>query len=89
MEKHIAAEEVFDREFLSVRAKLIDIGAVLDRIARAEGARAEGTASDDPRMMQIRESLVILAGESPDRAQRLQQVFSLDYQDNWRAQFKL
>ena len=84
MQKHSAAGEVLDREFLGVRARLIDIGAVLDRVGRAEG-----TASDDPRMMQIRESLVILAGDSPDRAQRLQQVFSLDYQDNWRSQFGL
>ncbi len=82
MEKHNTADEVFDREFLAVRAKLIDIGAVLDRIARAEG-------NADPRMTQIRESLVILAGESPDRAKRLQQIFSLDYQNNWRSQFKL
>ncbi len=84
MQKHSVAGEVLDREFLCVRARLIDIGAVLDRVGRAEG-----TAADDPRMMQIRESLVILAGESPDRAQRLQQVFSLDYQDNWRSQFGL
>ena len=89
MEKHSVAGEVLDREFLSVRAKLIDIGAVLDRIGRAEGTAADDPEMMDPRMMQIRESLVILADESPDRAERLQQLFSLDYQDNWRSQFGL
>ncbi len=49
-----AASEVIDREFLGVRARLIDVAATLDRIDRAEGSAA------DPRLDRIRQSLQIL-----------------------------
>ena len=76
----IAATEVLDREFLAIRKRLIDIAAMLDRIDRAEGP-----APDDPRIEGIRRSLAILAGEKPDRAEQLQLLFSLPYEENWRT----
>ena len=36
--------------------------------------------ADDPRLTQIRRSLEILAGDGPNRAERIQMVFSLPYE---------
>lgn len=75
----MAAAEVLEREFLGVRARLIDVAAALDRIDRAEGSVA-----DDPRLDKIRQALQVLSGERSDRAEKLQLLFSLPYQDDWR-----
>ncbi|MCR4415404.1 MAG: hypothetical protein NUV77_23585 [Thermoguttaceae bacterium] len=75
------ATEVFEREFLSLRGKLLEVAAALDRIARAEGSVAA-----DPRMAQVRQSLEFLAGADgrQDRVERIQLIFSLPYDPNWR-----
>ena len=75
----MAAAEVLDREFLQLRAKLIDLAAALDRIDRAEGSVA-----DDPRLEKIRRALQILAGDTSGRAEELQLLFSLPHQDDWQ-----
>ena len=75
----MAAAEVLEREFLGVRARLIDVAAALDRIDRAEGS-----VGDDPRLEKIRQALQVLSGEGSDRAEKLQLLFSLPYQDDWR-----
>ena len=80
----LAAGEVLDREFLAVRAKLIDVAAALDRIDRAQG-----TVSDEPRLDQIRQAFRILAGNASDRAEQLQLLFSLPYRDDWRKSYGL
>lgn len=77
-----AASEVLDREFLEIRKRLIDVAASLDRIDRAEGSVA-----DDPRMEQIRRSLPLLGGATPNRAEQIQSLFSLPYQPDWRKQY--
>lgn len=76
----MGAEEVLDREFLQVRARLIDVAAALDRIDRAEGP-----VVDDPRLDQVRRAVGILAEGESGRAERLQLVFSLPYEDDWRT----
>lgn len=68
-------QKPLDGEFLGVRCRLIELAATLDRIDRAGGA--EG----DTRMDQIRDSLAILSGAAPDRAERIQMVFSLPYEE--------
>lgn len=78
----MSAAEVLEREFLSVRAKLLDIAAVLDRIDRAEGA-----TTNDARLDQIRRSLQVLAAEGADRAEQIQLVFSLPYNDDWQTEY--
>jgi hypothetical protein len=75
----LEAPEVLDREFLTIRCKLIDLAAALDRIDRAKGS-----AANDPRLGQIGESLKVLSGEGPGRAEKLQMLFSLPYQPDWR-----
>jgi hypothetical protein len=78
------AKEVFEREFLSLRGKLIEVAATLDRVARAEG-----TMDNDPRMQQVRRSLELLASQTQgaDRAEQMQAIFSLPYDPEWRAAF--
>jgi hypothetical protein len=68
-----------DREFLGIRCRLIELAAALDRIERVDGA-----AGSDPRMTQILHSLEMLADRKPDRSERVQMVFSLPYDENWR-----
>ena len=75
----MTASDVLEREFLTVRAKLIDVAATLDRIDRANDP-----ISEDPRSDKIRRSLELLAGDRKDRAQQLQLIFSLPYEKNWQ-----
>ncbi len=76
------ATAVLDREFLTIRAKLIEIAAALDRVDRGEGSVA-----DDARLGQIRRSLEILASSHPNRAERVQMLFSLPYDEQWPTRF--
>ena len=71
----MTALAVLDREVLEVRARLIEVGATLDRIARGENP---ADVADDPRLATIREALAVLADpQGDDRAERVQMVFSL------------
>jgi hypothetical protein len=72
------AQETLDREFLAIRARLIDLAAGLDRLDRAEGSVA-----DDPLRQKIQQSLERLAAE-PHRAEAIQMLFSLPYDAKWR-----
>ena len=76
------ATQVLDREWLTVRARLIEVAAALDRIDRAEGSVA-----DDPRVEQISQSIHLLADERGNRAERLQMAFSLPYEPHWRERY--
>jgi hypothetical protein len=78
------APEVLDREFLEVRARLLQIAAVLDRLDRA-GDSVEA----DPRIEKIRRALAILESTSGQRAERIQLLFSRAYEPDWRERFGL
>ena len=78
------APEVLQREFLEIRARLLQVAASLDRLGRADGSVA-----DDPRLAKIHEALAILADGQPDRAERIQLLFSREYDADWQATFKL
>jgi hypothetical protein len=73
------AQEVLNREFLEIRAGLLQIAASLDRLTRAEGSVAA-----DPRLAGVRQALEILAGDGMDRAEQIQLVFSRPYETDWR-----
>ena len=76
------ARAIAEQSFLEIRAKILEVGAALDRIERAEGA---GELAGDPRMQQLRESLAILQTSGTDRAERIQMVFSDPYEPGWRG----
>jgi hypothetical protein len=73
------AAAVLEREFLPLRAKLIEIGAMLDRMERSEGSVAH-----DPRRQKVERALSILRSAESDRAEQLQLLFSLPYDEHWR-----
>jgi hypothetical protein len=76
----MADNAMFDREYFEIRHRLLDIGAALDRIHRADG----NSADSDPRMDILRQASVILFDGRPNRAERAQMVFSDDYDPSWR-----
>lgn len=82
MSGKLNAEQVLDREFLVVRSRMLDIGAALDRLDAATGK--ERIASD-PRRVLLGEGLRLLASDDPNRAERLQLLFSDAYDPSWRV----
>ena len=78
------SNQVLDREFLEIRAKLLEIGASLDRIDRAAG-----DVSRDQRMQLIQDAMELIASDSPHRAERIQLLFSRDYDDAWQEKFEM
>jgi hypothetical protein len=77
------APEVLNRVFLEIRARLLEVAASLDRLDRAEGG-----IEDDPRLAGIRQALAVLGGRQPDRAEQIQRIFSLPYDEDWREAFE-
>jgi len=73
------AAQILDREFLTIRCKLLEVAAALDRIERGKGS-----AAGDPRLERIRETLTILGKDGSNRAEQLQLIFSLPYEPAWR-----
>jgi len=82
---HRRAEEVLEESYLSVRAKILEVAATLDRIDR--GAESESLA-DDERRSRISQAIDILSrssgAEGKSRAEDIQQLFSRPYEADWR-----
>lgn len=75
------ARAVLDRDFLAIRAELLNLAAALDRIDRG-GERS--AVADDPRLGRVGEALAILVQRQANRAERIQLVFSREYDAQWR-----
>jgi hypothetical protein len=75
MSTPLTGQQTLDADFLTIRAKIIEVAAGLDRIDRS--AAGDTTVYDDPRIAQIAKSLAVLATDHPNRAERIQLVFSL------------
>ena len=82
------ANQLLDRHFLDVRARLLEVAATLDRIERA-GDSSGPSDSDDPRLAQLQTAIRILLEADGDRAARVQHLFSLEYDPNWRHKFEI
>jgi hypothetical protein len=74
------AAGVLDREFLEIRAKLLQVAASFDRIDRGAGS-VEG----DPRLALFHEAMEMLLSERTNRAEEMQLIFSRQYDDSWQA----
>ncbi|HWA97269.1 MAG TPA: hypothetical protein VG713_02200 [Pirellulales bacterium] len=74
--------DVLDREFLEVRAKLLELAAALDRLDRAAGSVA-----GDPRLERISRGIGALQASGDNRAEQVQLIFSLEYDQAWRKKF--
>lgn len=75
------APKTLESFFLEARAKLLDLAAILDRINRGADS---GSATADPRVEKIRQALEVLSDESGGRAERIQKIFSLEYDAQWK-----
>ena len=71
-----------DREFLAIRAKILEIAAALDRVERIDGLPA-----NDERMQQIVQSIGLLNDGKSGRAKAVQMIFSLPYNESWGSDF--
>ena len=80
----MAAQAVLDREFLEIRAKILELGASFDRLGRGAGS-----VDNDPRMKLIRQALSLLQEKRGDRAEQIQLIFSRPYDDEWRKVFDI
>ena len=75
----LVAAEVLNREFLEIRAKLLEVASALDRLDRAEG-----NVALDPRLAGIHKALSVLDDCGEGRAERIQLIFSRAFDENWR-----
>ncbi|MCH1493701.1 MAG: hypothetical protein L7U72_00620 [Rubripirellula sp.] len=81
------AEEILDGTFLEVRAKLLEVAATLDRIERAQGDSGDFNHQSTQRRKKLDQAVEILLSSGNDRAERLQKLFSREYEDAWRDDF--
>lgn len=81
MPQAMPASAVLDREFLEIRAKVLEIAASLDRLERGEGS-----VQKDDRYNLIQQGLRILQETEEGRAERVQLLFSQPYETEWREQ---
>lgn len=72
------AAAVLEREYLELRAKILQLAASLDRLDRGAGHVA-----DDPRLQKIQAGIDILKESESGRAERLQLLFSRPYDPQW------
>jgi hypothetical protein len=79
--KPLPAHQALEHYFLEARSKLLDLAGILDRINRGQDSGA--VAADDARVEKIRKALEVLHDQSGGRAERIQQIFSLDYDAKW------
>ncbi|MCH7988528.1 MAG: hypothetical protein IID46_05165 [Planctomycetes bacterium] len=78
----MTAPDVLDREFLEIRAKILELAASFDRFDRGDGSVAA-----DPRITLVQNALQILQRDSTDRAEEIQMLFSRQYDENWRKTY--
>jgi hypothetical protein len=74
----LPAARALDAYFLEARSKLLDLAAILDRINRG-GA----DVANDPRLARVHQALEVLHDPSGGRAERIQQIFSREYDPGW------
>ena len=68
------AKTTLDATFLEMRWRALSLAADLDRIERAAGGKQ--LVASDPRLTKLRDALKMLCQNEPDRAERLQMIFS-------------
>ena len=82
--KVMNAKQILEREFLEIRAKILQIAASLDRINRADGS-----VDDDPNMELLRKGISILQSDSSEHAADVQMLFSVEYDQQWQSEYQI
>ena len=83
------ATQILDESFLEVRAKLLEVAATLDRIDHSADEGTPLDASAEVRRQKLDDAIRLLLSEGPDRAKRLQRLFSREYDTKWREQMQI
>ncbi|MEL7498239.1 MAG: hypothetical protein AAFN77_11555 [Planctomycetota bacterium] len=80
------SKEILEREYLVVRAKILEIAAALDRIERAAG-----DVADSQKAQLISKGIEILASQdsAATRAENVQLLFSRQYDSKWLGEFNI
>ena len=78
------AREVLDHEFLEIRAKILELAAFFDRLEQADSSDLPAEKLD-----LLRQGCGLLNDSEPDKAARVQLLFSREYDPEWRKQFSL
>ena len=74
----VPAQQVLDQYFLEARSRILDAAAILDRIGRGDG-----TVTGDARIARLHRAIEALSTAESGRAERIQRIFSLDYDPDW------
>ena len=74
------ADEILERTFLEMRARVLEVAAALARIERADD---DGQLAPDPRLEKLHRAIELLNTTGFDRAERVQMIFSDEYQPGW------
>ena len=74
-------EQVINRYFLEMRCKVLEVAASLDRVDRAESADND---KRDARLQKLQQAIRVLLESEPGRAEKVQSIFSREYDPNWR-----
>ena len=80
MSKPLTPTELFQREFLPMRGKLLEVAAALDRLERKDALLL-----DYPGMDQISKAIEALRQNGQARAETVQKIFSLIYNPDWNT----
>ena len=68
------ASSILEQQFLEMRWRALSLAADLDRIERAAGGKQ--ILSTDPRLANLREAIKVLLQNEPQRAAKVQMIFS-------------
>ena len=68
------AKKLLDDQFLEMRWRTLSLAADLDRVDRSPGGPQ--LAGGDPRLKSLRDAINVLLDNKPDRAERVQMIFS-------------
>src|SRR5947209_1921493 len=68
------AKGILDEQFLEMRWRALSLAADLDRIERAPGGKE--LLATDPRLATLREAIKTLLQTEPERAAKVQMIFS-------------
>lgn len=83
------AETILQEVYLETRAKLLEVAAVLDRIDRAASESSSLSPDAETARGKLISAVELLLSDSPNRAEKVQQLFSRQYDPEWRSQFGL
>jgi hypothetical protein len=67
-----SSQELLDQYFLEMRWRCLSLAADLDRVQRAGGSAVQR----DERLMKLRKAIESLLQDSPNRAEKVQDIFS-------------